>query len=200
MLACGTKVWISSISLPRFSRSLYVASETRRRGSAGEWFLANVWPRVREKVPDARFDIFGFNPTPRVRKLAEAPGVNLEPDLPDLRDAVRRRQVVVLPFVSGGGIKNKLLEAAALGMPIVCTPNALSGTKGKPGVRVAHGSQEWTDALVTLWGDPEARRTLGADAREWVTRNHTWDSAAATAEDGIQRSLQSRNRGGTGLE
>ena len=43
-------------------------------------------------------------------RIGAAPGVELHPDLPDLRGEVRRRQVVVLPFVSGGGIKNKLLE------------------------------------------------------------------------------------------
>jgi glycosyltransferase involved in cell wall biosynthesis len=154
------------------------------------WFLGRVWPAVRAAVPAATFSVFGFNPTPRVRELANAPGVELHPDLPDLRAEVRRRQVVVLPFVSGGGIKNKLLEAAALGMPVVCTRTALSGTKGTPAVKVAGHPRQWAGALAGLWADATARRELGTAARRWVTEHHTWDAAARTAEAGLLRILR----------
>ena len=150
------------------------------------WFLRTIWPAVQAKAPAARFAVFGFNPTPAVRELAAAPGVELYPDLPDLRAEVSRRQVVVLPFVSGGGIKNKLLEAAALGMPIVCTRKALSGTKGNPAVRVAHSPADWAAALTKLWADDAGRRSLGSAARQWVLEHHTWASAARVAEAGLQ--------------
>jgi glycosyltransferase involved in cell wall biosynthesis len=146
------------------------------------WFLRSVWPTVKAARPTAVFHLFGFNPTAEVRKLAESPGVALFPDLPDLRSEVARRQVVVLPFISGGGIKNKLLEAAALGMPIVCTPKALSGTKGEPAVKIANRPRQWADALIGLWNDASARAVLGAAARQWVLANHTWEAAAGTAE------------------
>ncbi len=154
-----------------------------------EWFLAAVWPAVRTATPAARLSVFGFNPTPRVRRLAETPGVELHPDLPDIRAEVRRRGVVVLPFVSGGGIKNKLLEAASMGLPVVCTPWALSGTKGRPAVAVARTPAEWAAALARLWADAGGRARLGAAARRWVVGNHTWEAAAATAEAGVVRSL-----------
>jgi glycosyltransferase involved in cell wall biosynthesis len=157
-----------------------------------EWFIRGIWPMVRAATPTATFAVFGFNPTPRVRELAKAPGVELHPDLPDLRAEVRRRQVVVLPFVSGGGIKNKLLEAAALGMPIVCTVRALSGTKGRAAVRLPYLPLEWTRILARLWADPAVRRELGDAARRWVLAHHTWDTAARTAEAGIGRSLTVR--------
>jgi glycosyltransferase involved in cell wall biosynthesis len=154
-----------------------------------EWFLAGVWPAVRAVAPHATFSVFGFALTERVRELARAPGMELHPDLPDIRAEVSRRQVVVLPFVSGGGIKNKLLEAAALGMPVVCTRRALSGAKGKPPVRVATRPREWADALAGLWDDPVARRELGSAARRWVIEHHTWDAAARAAETGLRRMI-----------
>ena len=145
------------------------------------WFLRTIWPAVRAANPAANFHVFGFNPTAEVRELVRASGVELHPDLPDLRSEVARRQVVVLPFISGGGIKNKLLEAAAMGLPIVCTRKALSGTKGKPAVRVAHRASEWAVALGELWNNPDARSELGRAARQWVVANHTWEAAAETA-------------------
>jgi glycosyltransferase involved in cell wall biosynthesis len=159
-----------------------------------EWFLTDVWPAVRAATPQAAFSVFGFAPMERVRELARAPGVELHPDLPDIRAEVARRQVVVLPFVSGGGIKNKLLEAAALGMPVVCTRRALSGAKGRPPVRVATRPREWAVTLAALWADPAARRALGSAARRWVVEHHTWDAAARAAEAGLRRTME-RARG-----
>lgn len=155
-----------------------------------EWFIGRVWPAILQRTPQARFAVFGFNPRPRVKELAQAPGVELHQDLPDLRQEVSRRQVVVLPFVSGAGIKNKLLEAAALGMPIVGTRRALSGTKGQAAVRVCHSPADWAFALARLWQSSQERQELGASARHWVTRHHTWAAAAETAELGLLRSIE----------
>ena len=96
----------------------------------------------------------------------------------------------MLPFVTGGGIKNKLLEAAALGMPIACTRWALSGTKGKAAVKVCRSAHEWAETLARLWVNETARQELGEAARKWVTEHHTWEAAAQTAELGIQQTLE----------
>lgn len=149
------------------------------------WFLEQVWPRVLGQVPQARFDIFGFNPTDEMRKLAGKVGVSVRADLPDLREEVRRRQVVVLPFVSGSGIKNKLLEAAAMAMPIVGSPKALSGLRGRPPIRIARTSYQWVEHLRRFWDEEAVRHQWGEAARHWVVKYHTWDSAAARAEIAI---------------
>jgi glycosyltransferase involved in cell wall biosynthesis len=143
------------------------------------WFVKRIWPPIRAARPAATFHLFGFNPTEEVRELVRGPGIELHPDLPDLREEVRRRQVVVLPFMSGGGIKNKLLEAAALGMPVVCTRKALSGTRGNPPMRVAKRPGDWLAALGELWDDAAARAATGAAARQWVIANHTWAAASS---------------------
>jgi glycosyltransferase involved in cell wall biosynthesis len=84
-----------------------------------EWFCSRVWTRLHSRRPSAEFTIIGFQPGEAVRRLAGRDGVVLRPDVEDLRAAVAPQAVVVLPFVSGGGIKNKLLEAAAMAKPVV---------------------------------------------------------------------------------
>jgi glycosyltransferase involved in cell wall biosynthesis len=153
---------------------------------AVEWFCRRVWPRVRATVPDARFRIVGFLPTPAVRALAGRDGIELFPDVPDVRPVVRECQIAVFPFVSGGGIKNKLLEAAALGMPAVCSPRACLGLNGDPPFAQTIRPADWARELARLWGDDSARRRLGADARRWVVRSHTWAAAARAAAAGLQ--------------
>lgn len=153
-----------------------------------EWFCRRVWPKVLESTSDARFTIYGFHPTPRIEGLADLEGVDLVPDLPDLRSEIVRHQVVVLPFVSGGGIKNKLLEAASLARAIVCSPAAGNGLRGAspPPWIVARSPRHWVEALRGLWKDPDRRDSFGESARRWVLENHTWEAAAKVAGAGLE--------------
>jgi glycosyltransferase involved in cell wall biosynthesis len=150
------------------------------------WFCRNVWPTLRPAFPDARFGVYGFAPTPAISSLAGG-GVAVVADVPDLRPELRRHEVAVMPFVSGAGIKNKLLEAAALGLPIVTSPRGCAGldrTEGLPFI-VARRPSEWTRAIGSLWRDPDRRARLGAAARDWVLRRHTWSAAAKSVLAGL---------------
>jgi glycosyltransferase involved in cell wall biosynthesis len=151
------------------------------------WFLQRVWPHVQSARPETRFDVFGFQPSRRVTALCHSHrGVRLFPNLPDLRDELGRRPIAVLPFVSGRGIKNKLLEAAALGRAIVCTPEALTGTRGVPPVHCERRPERLARAIEELLANPGERSRLGAAARDWVIAEHSWDSAARIAERAMQ--------------
>jgi polysaccharide biosynthesis protein PslH len=157
-----------------------------------QWFCRRVWPLVRKEVPDATFTIYGFNPTEPVRALTGREGVSLIPDLPDLREEIGRHAVVVLPFVSGGGIKNKFLEAASLAKAVVGSPTALNGLRQSaqvPMVCVKSGSA-WAHAILDLWKDDARRHRLGQEAREWVIQNHSWAMAAELAVAGLENGIR----------
>jgi len=156
-----------------------------------EWFCQRIWPAVRAAVPDARLTIVGFRPMAEVKALARLDGVELLADVPDLRAEVQRRGVAVLPFVSGGGIKNKLLEAAAMALPIVCTPRALNGLRSpsRDGLISASNPQQWVAALTRLWSDPSAREQAGAAARSWVLQCHSWEAGARAPMAGLVSEL-----------
>ena len=157
-----------------------------------EWFCRRIWPAVRRAVPDARFTIIGFKPGPEVYALTGEPGVELMADLPDLRNQVQSRAVVVLPFVSGGGIKNKLLEAAAMGLPIVCTPRTLGGLRAPSAGAVVRATSpdEWVAALSDLWASEERRRRTGTAARSWVTTEHSWRAGVDAALCALSETLR----------
>jgi hypothetical protein len=161
-----------------------------------EWFCRRVWPRVRSAAPTATFTVYGFQPTAVVRTLAGSDGITLVPDLPDLRGEVARHQVVVLPFVSGGGIKNKLLEAAGMGKAILCTPRACGGLQpaGRLPLVLARSRAGWVRGLLNLWSDAGGRQRLGEQARRWVLQCHTWEGAARTAVAGLKGNREARLR------
>ena len=109
--------------------------------------------------------------------------------MPDLRDEIARHAVVVLPFVSGGGIKNKLLEAASLARAIVGSATALNGLRQPDKVPMVcpTTSSAWVHAILDLWRDAAKRASLGQRAREWVIQNHSWEMAAQEALAGLKR-------------
>ena len=152
-----------------------------------EWFVSRVWPLVRARRSSARCTIVGFSPSAEILRLAGSEGIELIADSPDIRPIVAARSVVVLPFVSGGGVKNKLLEAAAMGKPIVASPRATNGLRGNPPLAVVNTPEEWTAAIVRLWDDARAREEAGCALRRWVVEHHTWDAAARLALEHMAR-------------
>ena len=159
-----------------------------------EYFLRRVWPLVREVRADARLIVMGYSPSDRVRTLAEAEGVELVADAPDIRPVVCSASVAVFPFVSGTGIKNKVLEGAALERSLLVSPLATNGLRvtDAPPWRVCESPEQWRDALLEHWDNPEAARQAGRAARAWVEQNHSWPSAGDLAETSIQEALARR--------
>ncbi len=154
------------------------------------WFCERVWPSIRRLVPDARFTIIGYNPIPRILQLAELPGVVVQPNVDDLRSAVCVHALVVLPMISGGGIKNKLLEGAAMARPIVCTPRACMDLLPPDALPLAQARTptKFADCVVELWKDPLRRSDLGTRARIWVGQYYSWEAAVRRAFAGFRRS------------
>jgi glycosyltransferase involved in cell wall biosynthesis len=145
------------------------------------WFVERVWPLVRSRVPQASFTILGADPPAEVKAWHGRNGISVMPNLEDLRPEIARRAVVVLPFVSGGGIKNKFLEAAAMSRPIVATSRSTRGLRSQPPVVLADTPSDFAQAVVALWADQGRATALGAAARAWVLAHHTWRAAAEQA-------------------
>jgi hypothetical protein len=101
--------------------------------------------------------------------------------------------VVVLPFVSGGGIKNKLLEAAAMGKAIVASRRATLGLKGLPPLAIATTPGSWVESILRLWDEPSLRADVERRLRHWVVQQHTWAAAADIALAGMTDSISNRS-------
>lgn len=157
------------------------------------WFCREIWPGITSEVPEARFTIIGYQPTREVECLTQVPGVSLVPDLADLRSAVCQNAVVVLPFTFAGGIKNKLLEGAALARPIVCTPHACKDlhSHGPLPLVIAANPDDWRRSVVTLWKDAKRRAELGNRAREWVIEHYSWSAPGRNALKAFERGCAS---------
>jgi glycosyltransferase involved in cell wall biosynthesis len=151
--------------------------------AAAELLVREILPLVRASVPEARVVLAGRDPTTAVHALA-GPQVEVTGSVPDLRPYLARATLVACPMVSGSGVKNKVLEAMAMGRALVGTPLAVEGLDIEAGrhVAVAADPDGIASAIVELLRDAPARRRMGEAARERVAQRYTWEACAATYE------------------
>ncbi|HEU4355984.1 MAG TPA: glycosyltransferase family 4 protein, partial [Actinomycetota bacterium] len=160
-------------------------------------FADTILPLVRRRVPGAVFHVVGAEPHPCVLALRARPGIRLSPDLPDLRAAVCSASVYVCLIRHGTGIKNKLLEAMAMGVPIVAHPGALDGIEGVDGTHVLSAADPATFAehAVRLLQDPGLSRRLAAAGRRLVEERYAWTSRAREFERLYEDVIRERSEG-----
>jgi glycosyltransferase involved in cell wall biosynthesis len=151
--------------------------------AAAQLLVRDILPLVRTSVPDARVVLAGRDPSAAVQALA-GPQVEVTGSVSDLRPFLARATLVACPMVSGSGVKNKVLEAMAMGRAIVATPLAVEGLDIEPGrhVAVADGPAAVAATIIDLLRDASARRRMGQAARERVAERYTWEACAAAYE------------------
>jgi glycosyltransferase involved in cell wall biosynthesis len=145
------------------------------------WFAHRVWPLLQRYSPGAVWRIVGKNPVDRVQELSRIRGIEVVGEVPDIQQEAKNAAVTILPMRSGGGIKNKLLEAAAMGRPIIASPRAVQGLnlpdRDEP-LMICKGARSWAWAIQKLWADINTADRLGRHARKWVETHHSWPNAA----------------------
>ncbi len=140
----------------------------------------DILPRVRRDISSARLLLVGSSPTQRVRNLASE-FVEVVGTVPRVQPYLARARVFVAPLRLGFGIKGKLLEAFASGIPVVATPQACEGIPQAwhgEHLLVAHGPDTFAGEVRRLLHDPLLRRRLAANARTLVEEHYAWDRQA----------------------
>jgi len=142
------------------------------------FFARAVWPLVRAAIPEAQFLIAGRDPAPEVEALANVDGIDILGEVPSIADVLQRTWVAVAPMRTGSGIKNKVLEAWAVGTPVVMTTlatNGLAGAEVFPG-QVEDAPSDMADEIVRLLQDVGERHRLGLLAYE-TAFDQSWQAA-----------------------
>jgi glycosyltransferase involved in cell wall biosynthesis len=142
--------------------------------------LERVWPAVRAAVPDAELQLAGHGITAAKLGVADSPaGVRWVGEVPSAPAFLGGLACLLYPLASGSGTKVKVLEAIALGVPVVTTPDGAEGIAPNDGVLVETDDARLADAAAELLRDPAARRERGAAARAAFLAHHAPAVAAA---------------------
>lgn len=158
------------------------------------WWLAEVWPRLRERRPDLRLEVAGSRPGRSLRRALAASGARLTEAPADLAPFLRRATVALAPMRGGAGQPMKVVEAWAAGVPVVATPWAAAGTTGVPGedLLVAEGSEDWCRAVLALVDDPERRARLAASARARLRQDYSTETVRRRLAEVVAGALAAR--------
>ena len=152
-------------------------------------FAQDIWPRIAAAHPEARWKIIGLRAPPSIQALA-GPRIELTGFVEDLRPHLSAATVVVVPLRLGGGTRLKIVEAMAMGKPIVSTTLGAEGIDAVPGrhLLIEDEPASFADAVNRLLARPDFADRIGRSARQLATERYSW-AGAAQALEGFYRDV-----------
>ncbi len=150
-----------------------------------------IMPLIWRQRPEATLTIVGSKPPKVISDMAGDPRITVTGYVDDMRGYVGRAQVMLSPMVYSVGIQNKVLEAMALGTPVVVAARAAESLGGRPGhdLLTAETAQEFAQATLQLLEDASLRASLGQNGRTYVERHHDWNIVTDQLIDVYERAI-----------
>lgn len=145
----------------------------RPNEEAVRWLLKEVWPLVLEQHPEARLDLAGHRMPTDLMKV-RLPGVQVESFVEDPLEWMSRRHVMVVPLLSAGGMRVKIVEGMAMGRAVISTPRGAEGIGGRDGEHFLLGTSaaELAAQLVAVLRAPELAQRMASQARSLVLEQY----------------------------
>jgi glycosyltransferase involved in cell wall biosynthesis len=140
---------------------------------AMQWFVKAVYPKVLEQVPDARLLITG---DPASLPFPSHANITLAGYVDDIKSVIAASAVSLAPLLSGGGTRLKILEAMALGTPVVATSKGAEGLGAQAGrdILIADDPDAFAECVVEILRNEDFRNHLADNASDFVKRNYDW--------------------------
>ena len=158
------------------------------------WFAQAVLPLICERAPDARFQIVGMNPHPRLDVLRSHPSIEITGAVADTRPYIYQAAAYVIPMRIGGGTRFKALEAMACGAAVVSTSLGVEGIGVRDGAEmlIADAPDHFAQAVLRLLDDTDGalHRQLGAQGRRFVELHYGWEQIIPRLEAVLERARQ----------
>jgi len=145
------------------------------------YFCRKILPLVCREIPETELLVVGSNPPPAIVGLSKIPQIQVTGYVPDIRSHMASSAVYIVPLRLGAGIRGKILEAWAMGMPVVATSVACAGLRYEEGRNLLRADSEKLFAahIVALLKDADLRDRLGREGRKTAEAYYSWESSAA---------------------
>lgn len=145
---------------------------------AVRWFVASVFPAIRERLPEVRFHCIGAHVPSEIQALGREPGVVVHGHVPDIAPYMDGARVALAPLRYGAGVKGKVNLSMAHGQPVVATTCAVEGMHLRDGVDVlvADEPEAFADAVARLYRDEALWNTVSRNGLANVQRHFSLDA------------------------
>jgi sugar transferase (PEP-CTERM/EpsH1 system associated) len=152
---------------------------------AVQYFVKEIFPRIRAKAPNAEFRIVGSTPPRSIQELARIPGVVVTGHVPDVRPHLTEAAVSVAPLRIARGTQNKILESMAMHIPVVATPEAAKGILAVPDrdLLMAEDATTFSTQVLNLLQNAGLRERLADAARRQLETAHHWPNSMSLLDD-----------------
>ena len=146
------------------------------------YFHKYVYGHIKRKIPDVRLYVVGCEPAKEVQQLTSDETVTVTGYVEDVRQYLAKSSVVIIPMISGSGMKNKILEAMAMGKTVVTTSIGALGIDVTPGknIIIADEPMVFAQRVTELLSNEQLRRVIGYEARKFAETRYSWANTADT--------------------
>ena len=150
-----------------------------------------IMPLIWQHRPEATLTIVGSKPPKTIQALGNDPRVEVTGYVEDMRPYVGQAEIMLSPMVYSVGIQNKVLEAMALGTPVVVAAQAAAALGAEPGrdLLVATSAQDFAEATLRLMDDADLRMSLSQHGRTYVEQQHNWHTVTSRLVDVYQQAI-----------
>jgi glycosyltransferase involved in cell wall biosynthesis len=151
------------------------------------WFADTVLPRLLQRCPTLQFWIVGGKAAPAVRALGKRRGIRVTGRVPDVRPYLQHALASVAPMRIARGIQNKVLEAMAMGMPVLASAEALEGiSAGSAKLAGLASTDDYLEALDSVLARG-ASPYRDANLRAFAESQHSWPAHLAAVEHELRQ-------------
>jgi len=154
------------------------------------YFIKDIWPYLKRILPEIKFYVIGRNPTPDILATAEQDqNIVVTGTVEDVRDYLTRAKVFVVPIRLGKGFRGKILEAMAMGIPVVSTSIGAEGIPAEDmnNIAIADDPETFVDRVVKLLQDGELHRRISKNARTLVEKKFSWEKGVELLEEMLEK-------------
>jgi glycosyltransferase involved in cell wall biosynthesis len=167
------------------------AMDWRPNQQGVRWFVNRVWPLVRQRIPTAELRLAGRN-FASSWTFPDNMGIRLLGEVESAWDMMTDNGIMVIPLLSGSGMRIKAIEALAAGRPIVSTPIGIEGIPAEDGkhVMIAATPEKFAACIVDLLENPETARKMGFEGRKWAQEHFENNRLIASMISNFQEVFQ----------
>jgi glycosyltransferase involved in cell wall biosynthesis len=160
---------------------------------AAKYLVKQIMPLVWKKIPEANVLIAGAKPSKSVRRLASSK-IKISGYVDDMKKCYCESLIFVAPMTIGSGLQNKLLEAMAIGLPVITSPLANNALEAKPNeqILVANDAADYALLIENLLNDESARQKLAKRGKLFVKQNYNWENISQSLENTLDHIVKQR--------
>lgn len=161
---------------------------------AAEYLLGKILPKLKDKLKNFKVSLVGKNPTELMLKAAKSEPVEVPGMVPDMLPYWSNADIIIVPLLSGGGTRLKILEAFAARKPVVSTAKGAEGIGVKDGhsILLAESDDEFVDAILKLNSDKILAEKLVSNAFDLVDKHYSRQAVGERIKKNVEELFLSR--------